>query len=119
MPAVARKRRSLLQPQPALADDAEDPFRADDHAIGARAGAAAGQSPRLPPAARRQHARALDEVVDVGVVGRIVAAGAGRDPAANRRPGEALGKVAQCQAVGAQRIFEIRTEDPGLDSCRP
>ena len=61
------ERRPLLQAQPALADDAQDAFRADYHPIRAWSRAAARQAAGFPPAPRRQQARALHEVVDVGV----------------------------------------------------
>ena len=51
----------------------------------------AGQPAGLPPALRGEHPHRLDEVVDVGVVGGVVAAGAGGDPAAERREAEATG----------------------------
>ena len=53
----------------------------------------------LPLAARRDRADRFDQVVDVGVDGGEVAAGAGRDPAAERRVLKRLRVVAQRQAV--------------------
>ena len=52
------KARAVLQPHPCLGDDAENALRADEQAIGARAGARAGQAPRLEDAARGDHAQA-------------------------------------------------------------
>ncbi len=121
--AEAKRRRGAelgagLDAHPGLGDDAEDALAADDEAVGAGAGAAAGQPPRLPPALRRQHARRLDEVVDVGVVGGVVAAGARRDPAAECRHREALGEMAQRVAAGPQLVFEVGAVDAGLDAGR-
>ena len=108
------ERRAFLQAQPALADDAEDAFGADHHAVRARTSAAARQAPGFPPAPGRQQAGALHEVVDVGLVGGVVASGAGRHPTADRGPREALRKVAQGEAFRAQGILKVRAEDSGL-----
>ena len=113
------KARAVLQAHPRLGDDAEDALRADEQAIGARAGAGAGQAPRLDDAARRDHAQAFDEVVDVGVERREMAAGAGRDPAAERRVLEALREVPERRGVRAERVLERGTEDAALDPRRP
>ena len=99
MPAVARNVGPALDPHPRLGDHAEDPLAADHHPVGARPGAGAGQPAALPPALRREHAHRLDEVVDVGVVGGVVPAGTGGDPAAERREAEALREVAQREPV--------------------
>ena len=61
-----------------------------------------GQPPALPGAGRGDRAHRLDQVVDVGVDGREVAAGAGRDPAAERRELERLREVAQGEPVLAR-----------------
>ena len=106
----------FLQPQPALRNDAEDSFRAHYQAIGARPRATAGETPGLPPAAGREHPNALDEVVDVCVVGRVVAAGTGGHPAAHRRPREALRKVPQRETLRPQPVFQIRSEHACLDA---
>ena len=111
--AVARR---VLQPHPRLGDDAEDSLRSDDQAIGARPGARARQPPRLHHAARRHHARRLDEVVDVGVERREVAARARDDPAAERRVLEALREVAERQAVRLELRFEVGAASAGLDA---
>ena len=77
-------------------------------------GAAARQAAGFPPAPGRQQAGALHEVVDVGVVGGVVAPRAGRHPTADRGPGEALRKVAQGESLRAQGILKVRAEDAGL-----
>ena len=88
--AAGAERRAVLQPHPGLRDDAENAFRADHHAVGARAGAGAGQAAAFDHALRRHHAQRFDEIVDVGVERREMAAAARRDPAAERRIFEAL-----------------------------
>ncbi len=50
--AAGAETRPVLQPHPRPRDDAEDAFRADEHAVGARAGAGAGQPARLQHAFR-------------------------------------------------------------------
>ena len=116
MPAVARNvgRRWIAHPR--LGDDAEDPLAADHQAVGAGPGARAREPAALPPALRREHPHRLDEVVDVGVVRRVVAARAGGDPAAERREAEALREVAQREAVRPQLVLERRPVDAGLDA---
>ena len=78
-------------------------------------GARARQAPRLDRPARRDRGDRLDEVVDVRVERREVAAGARRDPAAERRELERLREVAQRQAVRAQLVLErrARSRRPG------
>ena len=60
------------------------------------------EPPRLPHPARRKRPHRLDEVVDVGVERREVAAGARGDPAPQRRELKRLREVAQSQPVLAQ-----------------
>jgi hypothetical protein len=45
---AALEARPALQPHPRLGDHAERAFRADDHAVGARPGARAGQAAATP-----------------------------------------------------------------------
>ena len=101
-----------LHPHPGLRDDAEDPLAADHHAVGTGPRPAARQPARLPPSLRRQHAHRLDEVVDVGVVGGVVAAGPGGDPPAEGRPLEALGEVPEREAVGPELRLEVGPSAP-------
>ena len=60
----------------------------------------------------------LDQVVDVRVQGREVAAGACRDPPAERRELERLREVAQREPVLAQLVLEVRARRAGLDQRR-
>ena len=69
-------------------------------------------------AGRRHGAHALGHVVDMGQHGGVVAAAAGRDPAAERRILEALRVVAQGQAVRAELVFQVRSVHPCLDARR-
>ena len=107
--------RPLAHPDPGVDDHAEDPLRADQHPVRAGAGARARQPPALPLAVQGHRPHRLDQVVDVGVEGREVAAGAGRDPAAQRRVLERLREVAQGEAVLAQLLLEhaARWRRPG------
>ena len=111
----ARKTGFDLQPHPGLRDDAENAFRADEQAIGARPRARSGKAPRLDHALRRDDAQAFDEIVDMGVERREMAARARRDPAAERRIVKALRKMPQGEAVRLQLSFERRAESAGLD----
>ena len=108
--------RRLLHPHPRLGDHAEDPLGADQQPVRARARAGAGQAPALPRAGGRERTDRLDEVVDVRVQRGEVAAGAGGDPAAQRRVLERLRVVAQGQAVLAQPGLELRPGGAGLDA---
>ena len=67
----------------------------------------------------RDDPQRLDEVVDVRVHAGVVAAGAGRQPAAERRQLERLREVAQRVAVRAELLLEHRSEGAGLDPRRP
>ena len=116
--ADARKRRAVLQTHPRLGDDAEDALGAEQHAVGRRARARAGQAPALPHAARRDRADRLDEVVDVRVQRRVVTAGARREPAAERRELERLREVAQREPVRAELVLERGAVHAGLDPRR-
>ena len=107
-----------LNPNPGLGDHAERSFRSEQHPVGARAGAGAGESSRLPEPARRDRADRLNEVVDVGEARCEVAAGAGCDPAAERRALERLWVEAHRQAVLAELLFEPWPAGAGADQRR-
>lgn len=110
---------SRLDPHPGTGDDAEDALGSDGEPVRVRAGARSGQPPRLPPAGRREHPHRLDELVDVRVVGRVVPAGAGRDPAAERRPGKALREMPQRVPARPELVLQVRAKRPGLDQRGP
>ena len=116
--AARAKTRLRLQPHPGLRDDPENAFGADEHPVRARPRARSGQASRLDHAVRRHDAQAFDEIVDMGIEAREMAAGPRRDPAAERRIFEALRKVAQRQAVRLQLGFERRPERAALDPGR-
>ena len=97
--AAGPEARAVLHAHPRLGDDAEDALGADEQPVGARPGAGAGQAPRLHRAGGRHDAQAFDEIVDMRVEGREVAARARRDPAAEGRVLEALREVPQRHAV--------------------
>ena len=83
-----------------------------------------GDGPAPEPGRRRDShtpagviaAHRLDEVVDVRVERREVAAGARGDPAAERRELEGLREVAQRQAVLGELLLEARAGRAGLDA---
>ena len=85
-----------------------------------------GETPAPEPGSRRdshtpgrgQRPHRLDQVVDVRVEGGEVAAGAGRDPAAERRELKRLREVAQRESVGAELLLEPRAGGAGLDPRR-
>ena len=116
---VAAEARPPLQPHPGLGDHAERAFGADHHAVGAGACAGAGQAAGLHRARGGDRAQAFDEIVDVGVERGEMAAGARRDPAAQRRELEALRIVPDGEAVRFQRRLDRRSPDAALDSRRP
>src|SRR5437870_7538604 len=73
---------------------------------------------RLDHARGRNDAQRLHELVDVGVERRVVAAGAGRDPAAERRELERLREVAEREPVRPELLLERGAEYAGLDARR-
>ena len=113
---VGPEARPALQPHPGLGDDSERALGADHHPVGAGAGARARQAARLHHAGRRDRADAFDEIVDVGVEGGEVAAGAGRDPAAEGRELEALRIVADGEAVRLQGRLDRRPANAALNA---
>ncbi len=117
-----RRRRLPLgpraDPHPGVGDHAEDPLAAEQHPVRGRPGARPRQPPALPGPPRGHRAHRLDQVVDVRFLGREVAAGAGRDPAAERRVLERLRVAAHRQPVLPQLLLEPRPGRPGLDPRR-
>ena len=105
-------------PHPGLGDHAQGPLGAEQRPVGRGAGARARQPPAPPQPARRDRPHRLDQVVDVRVESREVAAGPGRDPAAQRRVLERLREVTQGQPVLAQLLLQPRPGRPGLDPRR-
>ena len=110
------KARRILQPHPGLGDHAQRALRAQHHPVGCRASPGAGQAARLHHAGGGDQAGVFDEVVDVGVLHRVVATGARGDPAAERGELEALRKVPQRQAVRLELGFEFGPQRAGLDA---
>src|SRR6185437_173887 len=104
--AAGAEARPILEPHPRLGDDAENAFGADEHSIGARPGARAGQTPRLDAALRGDHREAFDEIVDMGIEAGVMATAARCYPAAERRIFEALREMAQGQAMRLQLRLE-------------
>ena len=82
---------------------------------GTRARAGAGQAAAFERALRRHHAQRFNEVVDVGVERREMAAAARRDPAAERRVFEALRKMAQRQSMRLELRFQRRAIGAAFD----
>ena len=85
-----------------------------------------GETPAPEPGSRRdshtpagrERPHRLDQVVDVGVERGEVAAGAGGDPAAERRELKRLREVAQGEPVRAELLLEARAGGAGLDPRR-
>ena len=117
-PARGLEGRSRPDPDPGLGDRPEDALGADQRPVRRGPGARARQPAALPGAARGDRPHRLDQVVDVGVEGREVAAGPGRDPAAEGRVLERLREVAEREAVLAELVLEARAGRPGLDPRR-
>ena len=113
---VGAEARPPLQPHPRLGDDSERALGADHHPVGARAGAGAGQAARLHRAGRRDGADAFDEIVDMRIERGEMAAGAGRDPAAQGRELEALRIVADREAVRFQGRLDRRPAYAALNA---
>ncbi len=109
----------LLQPHPCLGDHAQRALRSQEQSVGGRARARTGYAQRLVDADRGDHAQGLGQIVDVGEERGVVAAGPGRQPAAEGGELEALRKVAQGQPVRPQLGFEVGPEHARLDPRRP
>ncbi len=106
----------LLHTHPGLGDHAEDALGADQHPVRARTRPGARQAPALPGSRGRERPHRLDEVVDVRVERGVVAAGAGGDPAAERRVLEGLRVVTQRQPVRLQLLLQRGARGPRLDA---
>ena len=113
---ASAKARARGDPHPGLGDDAERALGAEPEAVGIGAGAGGGQAPGGDQAARGDDGHRLDEVVDVGGAGRVVTAGAGREPAAERRVLEGLREVAEGDAVRGEAGLERGAEGAGADA---
>src|SRR5262249_45832241 len=74
---------------------------------------------RLHHTPRRDQPETLDELVDVRVQRREVAARAGGDPAAERRHLEGLREVPEGEPVRAQLVLQGRAQGTGLDQGGP
>ena len=112
------ERRLLAEPHPGLGDDAEDAFGAEEHSVGARPGAGAGQAAGFERADRGDDPHAFDEIVDVGVERRVVTARPCRDPAAQRRAAIRLHVVAHGEGRVAELVLDVRPVDAALDPRR-
>ena len=77
-----------------------------------------GRRRLLQRAGGRHRAQALHELVDVGVERRIVAAGAGGDPAAEGREFEGLREVPQREPRRLELGLQRRPEDAALNAGR-
>ena len=75
----------------------------------------AGTGARDEHAGRRDDAHGAREVGDVAVLVGLHARRAGRDPAAERRVGEAVGEVAERPARRVELLLEVGAERAGLD----
>jgi len=84
-----------------------------------RSGARCGYAARLDQTGRRQNTNGLNEVIDVCVERRVVAAGARRDPPAERRELEALRIEAQRKVVCCKLRLEVRSARAALDPREP
>src|SRR5262249_3806121 len=82
--AAVAEFRAVLQAHPRLCDDAENSFRADHHAVRARARARAGQAAAFYHASGSYGAQRFNKIVDVRIKRREVATAARRNPAAER-----------------------------------
>ena len=105
-----------LYPQPRLGDDAQNALAADNQAVRRRPGPAARQPPRFPDARRRHHPRRFHKIVNVRVIGGVMPAAAGGDPAAQRGKLKALRKMPQREPVRTQLRLQRRPQRPGLDA---
>ena len=107
--------RPLLETDPRFGDHAEDSLGTEEEAVRRGPGTRAGYSVGLDRPGRRHHPERFHEVVDVGVVGRVVPARAGRDPSADRAVLERLGEVPEGQCGGSQLVLEVRPIGAGTD----
>ncbi len=111
--------RAVLHPHPRLGDDAERALGAEEQPVRGRPGAGSGQPPRLAHPDRGDDPQRFGQVVDVGVEGGEVPAGAGGQPAAEGREPEGLREVPQRQIVRAQLVLDHRSQRAGLDPGGP
>src|SRR2546430_648902 len=114
-----RDRGPLEAAPPGLGNNPENPLRADEEPIRGRAGPRGGEPPGLDRPRRGDDPQRLDQIVDVGVEGGVVAAGSGGDPASEGRALERLGEVAQREPGRAELVLEDGAEGAGLDAGRP
>ena len=109
-------RRAGLDRHPGLRDHAQRPLRAEDEVVVLRPGGRPGHFLCLDGPRGRDHPRALDEVVDVRVIGREVPARVGGDPPAQRRELVGLGVVPELEAVVGEAVLDLRAERAGLNA---
>ena len=99
-----------------LGDHAETALAAQDHLVHAGPGVAARDRLGDGDAGGMDHPQAADDVLDVAVLVRLHAGGAGRGPAAEGRVGEGVGEVADGPAQGVQLLLEVGAVDARLDA---
>jgi hypothetical protein len=99
-----------------LGDDAQNAFRAYQQPVWARPGARAREPPCLDDAFWSDDAERFNEIVDVGVEGGEMTAGAGCDPAAERRTLETLREVTKREPMRLELGFQRRPESTGLNA---
>ena len=97
-----------------LGDDPQPTLAAQHHLAHARAGGGARHRSHGEHARRGDHPQPARELGDVAVAVGLHARGARRDPAAQRRVREAVGKVAAGPALGVELALEVGAEDAGL-----
>ena len=73
-------------------------------------------APRLDDALWGDDADQFNEIVDMGVEGGTMTAGAGRDPAAECRTLETLREVTKREPMRLELGFQRRPESAGLDA---
>ena len=97
-----------------LGDDAEAALAAQHHLAHARAGRGARHGTHDQHAGGGHHPQPARELGDVAVAVGLHPGRARRDPAAERRVGEAVGEVPAGPALGVQLALEVGAEYAGL-----
>ena len=117
--AIVRARGARVHAHGRLDDHAERAFGAEQQLIQFGTARGTRHFERPDHTGRRHHARADQQIVDAAVAVRLLAGGARRDPAAQRRVLEGLREVAERVAARGERGLERRAVDarPGTSPC--
>ena len=109
--------RQWPYPHNGARDEAETPFRAEDHLAQVRAGGRGGMGRQVQRAERSLHVAAGEQALDAPVVVGLLSAGAGSDPAAEGGVFEGLREVAERIAARVESLFDLGAGNARLEGC--